>query len=122
MGPVAGIQLTPDEQRDIQQEISNLNMRLLSVEKLTEILAVNTNRTNAIVKDLKPNYYDVSRSPLLSPTNTSSLKSPIDWASVDIRLGFDTMEENRKKRNLANIVVGLLVLWIWSHHGHIFIL
>merc|ERR1711865_476047 len=116
MGPVAGIQLTPDEQRDIQQEISNLNMRLLSVEKSTEILAVNTNRTNAIVKDLKRNYYDVSRSPLLSPTNTSSLNSPIDWASVDIRLGFDTMEENRKKRNLANIVVGLLVLWIWSHH------
>merc|ERR1711935_1072183 len=111
MGPVAGIQLTPDEQRDIQQEISNLNMRLLSVEKSTEILAVNTKRTN----------YDVSRSPLLSPTNTSSLNSPIDWASVDIRLGFDTMEENRKKRNLANIVVGLLVLWIWSHHGHIFI-
>ena len=72
MGPVAGIQLTPDEQWDIQQEISNLNMRLLSVEKSTEILAVNTNRTNAMVKlnmerNLKRNYDDVSRSPLLSP-------------------------------------------------------
>ena len=76
MGPVAGIQLTPDEQRDIQQEISNLNMRLLSVEKLTEILAVNTNRTNAIVKDLKPNYYDVSRSPLLSPVPRARLATP----------------------------------------------
>ena len=76
MGPVAGIQLTPDEQRDIQQEISNLNMRLLSVEKLTEILAVNTNRTNAIVKDLKRNYYDVSRSPLLSPVPRARLATP----------------------------------------------
>ena len=54
-------------------------------------------------------------------TNTSSLNSPIDWASVDIRLGFDTMRENKKKRKLANIVVGLLLLWIWSHHGHIFL-
>lgn len=76
MGPVAGIQLTPDEQRDIQQEISNLNMRLLSVEKSTEILAVNTNRTNAIVKDLKRNYYDVSRSPLLSPVPRARLAIP----------------------------------------------
>ena len=76
MGPVAGIQLTPDEQRDIQQEISNLNMRLLSVEKSTEILAVNTNRTNAIVKDLKRNYYDVSRSPLLSPVPRARLATP----------------------------------------------
>ena len=80
MGPVAGIQLTPDEQRDIQQEISNLNMRLLSVEKSTEILAVNTNRTNAIVKDLKRNYYDVSRSPLLSPVPRAHA-----WPLADLR-------------------------------------
>ena len=54
-------------------------------------------------------------------TNTSSLNSPIDWASVDIRLGFDRMEENKKKRKLEYIVLGLLLLWIWSHHGHIFL-
>ena len=81
MGPVAGIQLTPDEQWDIQQEISNLNMRLLSVEKSTEILAVNTNRTNAMVKmnmerNLKRNYDDVSRSPLLSPVPRARLATP----------------------------------------------
>eukprot|EP00964_Phaeocystis_antarctica_P154053 scaffold122575_cov45-Phaeocystis_antarctica.AAC.1 len=54
-------------------------------------------------------------------TNTSSLDSPIDWASVDTRLGFDRMEENKKKRKLENIVLGLLLGWIWSHHGHIFL-
>ena len=56
-------------------------------------------------------------------TNTSSLNSPIDWASVDTRLGFDRMEENKKKRklDLEYIVLGLLLGWIWSHHGHIFL-
>ena len=39
-------------------------------------------------------------------TNTSSLNSPIDWASIDTRLG-------------GYIVLGLLLGWIWSHHGHI---
>ena len=61
-------QLTPDEQWVIQKELSNLKMRLLSVDRY--ILAVNTNQTNAMVKmnmkrNLKRNYDDVSRSPLL---------------------------------------------------------
>ena len=62
--------MTPDEQWVIQKELSNLKMRLLSVDRY--ILAVNTNQTNAMVKmnmkrNLKRNYDDVSRSPLLSP-------------------------------------------------------
>ena len=40
MGPVAGIQLTPDEQWVIQKELSNLKMRLLSVEKSTDIFSL----------------------------------------------------------------------------------
>ena len=82
MRPVAAIQLTPDEQNDIQTELLNLKMstqkelsilktRLLSVEKTTEILAY-TNRTNGMVKmNMKRNqlvdYDDVSSSALPSP-------------------------------------------------------